>query len=265
MTDARPTEAFPTPAVPRPAPRKRRGRRVMLWVLIPVVLVIVLLVVADVVARGYAERTIASAVEKSLPNEVTGDVTVHVGGVSVIQQYLSGRFDSVTLDAPHLTVKGAPVSASVVATGVPVDTSKPVDAVSGTLGVSQSALNALITIPGATGDLTLGNGVLGYDGRIDLLGLPVGYTVQAKPQAAGSTVLLQPVKADLATGKGNVDLSLLLSALTAKGPFPVCAAQYLPQGVGVSDITVVPGHATVRLSAKDFVLDQASLSSKGKC
>ena len=269
MSDSQPTRALPTTEYPRsapPAPRKkRRGLRLLLWILIPVVLIVALVVVADGVLRSYAENQVASEIEKNLPSDVKGKVDVHIGGFSVIQQYLSGTFDHVKLDAPNLSVNGSPVAASVDATGVPIDSSKPVASVSGTLGVSQESLNKLIQIPGATGDITLGSGVLGYDGRIDLLGLPVGYTVKAKPEAAGSTVLLQPVSASLKTGAGNVDLSRLLNAVTARGPFPICAAQYLPKGVGVNGISVVPGHATVRLTAKDFVLDEATLRSKGSC
>ena len=269
MSDSQPTQALPTTEYPRasaPAPRrKRRGLRVLLWILIPILLIVALVVVADGVLRSYAENRVASEIQKNLPSDVQGKVSVHIGGFSVIQQYLSGSFDHVTLDAPKLVVNGSPVDASVVATGVPIDSSKPVASVAGTLAVSQASLDKLIQIPGATGDITLGAGVLGYNGRIDLLGLPVGYTVKAKPQAAGSTVLLQPVTASLTTGAGNVDLSRLLHALTARGPFPICAAQYLPKGVGVNGITVEPGHATVRLTAKDFVLDEATLRSKGSC
>lgn len=265
-----PTEIVPEPATAA-APSTARARRprwarVLLWTLIPLAILIVLLVVADVAARAYAEQRVSSEIEKNLPAEVKGDVQVHIGGVSVLQQYLAGSFQRVELDAPTLTVKGAPLSASIVATGVPADFSKPIAAATGTLSISQSSLNTLVTIPGATGDITLGDGVIGYQGSIDLLGLPVGYSVTATPTAHGDTVQLQPDKASLDTGSGaDVNLTRLLQALTDKGPFPVCTAQYLPDGVQVSDIAVTPGHATVTLTASDFVLDATFLQSKGRC
>lgn len=269
MSD-QPTEIVPEPAATAgtsPA-RTRRPRwvRVLLRVLIPLAVLAVLLVVADVVARAYAEQRVSSEIEKNLPAEVKGDVNVHIGGVSVLQQYLAGSFQRVELDAPKLTVQGAPLSASIVATGVPADFSKPISHATGTLSISQSSLNTLVTIPGATGDITLGDGVIGYKGSIDLLGLPVGYSVTATPKAAGDTVLLQPGKASLDTGSGSdVSLTRLLQALTDRGPFPVCAAQYLPDGVEVSDIAVTPGHATVTLTASDFVMGEKFLHSKGSC
>lgn len=261
------SDTSPTEELPGQAPRRARPRwlKPLLWTVIPIAAVIALFAVADIAVRAYAEQRVAAEIEKNLPSDIEGDVSVHIGGLSVIQQYLSGSFERVELDAPHLTVQGAPLTASVVATGVPADFSKPISSAVGTLSISQDSLNKLVTIPGTTGDITLGSGTLGYDGRIDLLGLPVGYTVSARPEAAGKTVLLHPEKASLKTGSGNVDLSRLLQSLTDRGPFPLCAAQYLPAGVEVSGITVHPGRATVSLTARDFVLDERFLDSKGSC
>ncbi len=148
---------------------------------------------------------------------------------------------------------------------MPADFSKPIQSATGTLSISQDSLNKLVTIPGAKGDITLGDGVLGYDGSIDLLGLPVDYTVSATAKANGSTVLLTPGKASVSAGSGNVSITKLIQALTASGPYPLCAAQYLPAGVQVSDIHVTPNRATVTLTASDFVMDEKFLHSKGTC
>ncbi|MFF1634300.1 DUF2993 domain-containing protein [Leifsonia sp. NPDC058248] len=266
MSDAQPTEVLPG-TYPGPIPPRRRGRgwRVLLWIAIPLVVLVVLFFVADGVVRSIAEDRVASEIEKNLPANVTGDVSVHIGGASVIQQYLSGSFDRVELDAPELMVQDAPLSATIVATGVPSDLTKPVSAVDGTLSISQTSLNKLVSVPGVTGDLTLGKGILSYNGSANLLGLPIGYQVTVKPVAAGKTVLLQPVDAKVTTGGGALDLSKLVAAITQRGPIPVCVAQYLPEGVGVNQIDIVPGHATVHLDAKNMVLDQATLRSKGSC
>jgi hypothetical protein len=254
------------PGADAPARRRRpRWLKLLLGIGIPVVVIVVLLVVVDSAARAYAEQRVSDEIEKNLPSDVKGQVHTHIGGFSVLQQYLSGTFQRVELDAPQVVAKGAPLSAKVVATGVPADFSKPIADVTGTLTISQDSLNKLVQIPGATGDITLGSGTIGYDGSIDLLGLPVGYTVTATPKAAGDQVLLTADKASLKTGAGNVNLDRLLQALTSQGPFPVCAAQYLPEGVQVSDIQVTPGQATVTLTASDVVMDQKFLNSKGSC
>lgn len=254
------------PAAEAPArPRRPLWLRLLLWIGIPVVAVIVLLVVVDSVVRVAAEQRVSAEIEKNLPSDVKADISTHIGGFSVLQQYLSGTFERVELTAPHVVAQGAPLSAKLVATGVPTDFSKPVAQATGTLSISQDSLNKLVQIPGATGDITLGDGTIGYDGSISLLGLPVQYTVTATPEAAGKQVLLTADKASLKTGAGNVNLNRLLQALTSQGPFPVCAAQYLPDGVEVAGIAVTPGHATVTLTAPDVVLDQKFLNSKGSC
>ncbi|WP_285113617.1 DUF2993 domain-containing protein [Leifsonia sp. fls2-241-R2A-40a] len=260
------TQVLPAPE-PRPsAPsRRRRPLRLLLAIGIPVIVVAVLLVVADVAVRAYAEQRVSNEIEKNLPADIRGQVTTHIGGFSVLQQYVAGSFQRVELDAPRLVVKGAPVSAKLVATGVPADFSKPIADATGTLSISEKSLNSLVQIPGATGDITLNDGTIGYDGTLNLLGLPVDYTVTATPKAAGDHVLVQPEKASLKTGAGNVNLNKLLEALTSQGPFPVCTAQYLPDGVQVEDIAVTPGRATVRFTASDFVLDEKFLNSKGSC
>lgn len=267
MSD-QPTEVIPGEPAPASAPARTarpRWLKTLVWTAVSLAALILVLVVADSVTRAVAESRVATEIEKNLPSTVKGDVTVHIGGFSVLAQFLAGSFESVDLEAPHATVNGAPLSASVHATGVPADFSKPIKSATGTLSISEASLNKLVTIPGATGDITLGNGVIGYDGTIDLLGLPVGYTVTATPKAAGDTVLLTPGKATVSAGSGDVNVTRLLQALTASGPFPVCAAQYLPDGVEVSDIQVTPNHATVTLTASDFVMDEKFLHSKGSC
>lgn len=262
LSGAQPPEGGPAAPVRRGRPR---WLKTLLWIVIPVVVVVLLLVVADAVTRAVAEQRVATEIEKNLPSSVKADVTVHIGGFSVLAQFLEGSFSDVDLVAPHATVNGAPLSAAIHATGVPADLSKPIQSATGTLTISQASLNKLVTIPGAKGDITLGDGVLGYDGSIDLLGLPVDYTVSATAKANGTTVLLTPGKASVSAGSGNVSITKLIQALTASGPFPLCAAQYLPDGVQVSDIHVTPDRATVTLTASNFVMDEKFLHSKGSC
>ncbi|HEY9324753.1 MAG TPA: LmeA family phospholipid-binding protein, partial [Agromyces sp.] len=88
-----------------PRPRRRLSRAARVWIIVGVVLAVVvaLVVVADIVARGIAEQRVAEEVEANLPDGVDGDVSVTIGGFSVIAQYLSGTMQHVELDAPELT------------------------------------------------------------------------------------------------------------------------------------------------------------------
>src|SRR6185437_5052962 len=97
------TKLSTEPETPAPARRRRpRWQRLLLTVGIPVVAVVVLLVVVDSVARAYAEQRVSAEIEKNRPAGVSGQVSTHIGGFSVLQQYLSGSFERVELDAPRL-------------------------------------------------------------------------------------------------------------------------------------------------------------------
>jgi len=246
------------------APRSRAAR---VWITIAAVIVAVaaLLVVADVVVRNLAQERVAEEIRSNLPEGVEGDVDVTIGGFSVVAQYLSGTMDRVELSAPELTVNDVPLGVHVVAEGVPVDLASPVAHLTAVIDADQDAVDRLITVPGVDGGFTLGDGLVGYDDTIDVFGIPIGYSVTARPTAAGDTVLLQPEGVEVTSGGGAVDVSGLVGRLLGDDPLPICVAEYLPDGVEVNDITIAPGTATVELEARDITLDEASLTSTGSC
>jgi hypothetical protein len=250
---------YPTEPVPR---RRRRGVGVVIALVVVVVLAVGV-VVADVSLRAYAQDRAASEIAASLPDTVEGDIDVSIDGFSFLQQYLSGTFDRVELDAPALTVSGVPVDAHVVATGVPTDLSKPVGAASATLTLSQDAVNSVVEVPGAA-TLTLDDQAVGYDGSISFLGLSVDYLVTASVSVTPDSVVLSPQKATLTAGSAVVDASDALDAVLDES-IPLCVASYLPQGVELADLTITPGQATVVLRASDLSIDETSLSTLGVC
>ena len=270
--DDRPTEVYPTevlrPAADAtgPAPR-RRNRAARAWITVLVILVMLagLLVVADLVVRNIAEQRVAEQLEQNLPAGVEGDVNVRMGGFSVLAQYLAGSMDRVELAAPELTVNGVPVSVQVDARDVPPALDGPVGRATATIEADEAAINALIEVPGVQGDVVLGADAVAYSDTVRLLGLPIEYTVTARPTAAGDTVLLEPVGVEVGAGGGSIDVSGLVDRLLGDDPVTVCVAQYLPAGVEVQQITVEPGTATVTLGAVGLSFDEQSLSTLGSC
>lgn len=242
--------------------RRRRGLGVVIALIVVGVLAVGV-VVADVSLRVYAEDRAASEIAASLPDTVEGDIDVSIGGFSFLQQYLSGTFDRVTLDAPALTVSGVPVDAHVVATGVPADLSKPIGTASATLTLGQDAVNSIVEVPGAA-TLTLDDQAVRYDGAISFLGLSIDYLVTASVSVTPDSVVLTPQKATLTAGSTVVDASDALDAILDQ-PIPLCVASYLPQGVELADLTISPGRATVVLRASDLSIDETSLRTLGVC
>lgn len=246
-----------------PVPRRRRRGVGVVIALVVVVVLAVGVVVADVSLRAYAEDRAASEIAASLPDTVEGDIAVSIDGFSFLQQYLSGTFDRVTLDAPALTVSGVPVDARVVATAVPADLSKPVGTATATLTLSQEAVNSVVEVPGAA-TLTLDDQAVGYDGSISFLGLSIDYLVTASVSVTPDSVVLTPQKATLTAGSTVVDASGALDAVLDES-IPLCVASYLPKGVELDDLTISPGEATVVLRASDLSIDETSLSTLGVC
>ena len=113
--------------------------------------------------------------------------------------------------------------------------------------------------------MTLGEGTVAYDGRLKFLGVPIDYTVTARPTAAGDTVLLEPTGVEVGAGGGSLDVSGIVDRLLGEGPVEVCVADRLPEGVEVESITVAPGTARLGLTAQSITLDAATLQQTGTC
>lgn len=242
-----------------------RGGKIGIVVASVVVGLAAVAIVADVVARGIAEDRVAEEVRQNLPAQVSGDVDVTIGGFSVIAQYLSGTMDEVVLSAPDLEVDGAPIDVQVALSQVPVDLETPVGHLAATLSADEAALNRLIDVPGATGEVTLGDGTVGYEGSVEVLGFPVGYQVTATPTAAGDRILLEPVGVEVGAGGGSIDVSGLVQRLLGDDPVPVCVAEHLPAGIEVGSVAVAPGAVRIDLEGDDVLLSGDAMSTTGSC
>lgn len=249
-----------------PPRRRRRGRG---WIVAGVIVAVVavLLVVADVLVRQGVEQAAADQIEQRLPEGVDGDVQVSIGGWSVLAQAIAGTVSEVHLDAPDLTVDGQPLPVQVVATDVPVRLDGPIGHVDATVRLSQDALNALVERSDVVGGFELGDGTVGYQSSIDVLGFQVRYSATAEPEAAGTLVLLTPVAVEVgAQGGPTLDVTgVVTSAVLGGDPLQVCAAEHLPEGVEVNGIAVSTGEAVIRLSADGLVPDREHLAARGSC
>ncbi|PWC03127.1 DUF2993 domain-containing protein [Agromyces badenianii] len=268
LADAQPTEVIP-PVAGRTASSTRwpLRRAAQIWIVVVAVLLalVALAVVADVVARNVAEQQVAEAIEANLPAGVEGDVEVTIGGFSAIAQYLTGTMQRVELDAPQLSVDGAPIDVSVVAEGLPVDFESPVQSLRATIAADEASVNQLVAVAGIETGFTLGDGTVGYEGELPMLGLPISYQVTATPTAAGDSVLLEPAGVEVAAGGASIDVSGVIDRLLGGEPLAVCVADRLPEGVQLDSISVTPGTAVVGLDADGLTLDAASLEQTGSC
>lgn len=262
--DTQATEVL-DPGVPAATPRRRRAGRTFFIVAAIVVVIGALCVVAEIVVRNIAERQVAEEIERGLPPGVEGDVDVTFGGVSVIAQYFTGTMEQVSISAPEATVLGSPIAVDLVATDVPVEQGAEIGRVDATLVAPEETVNRFVELQDIPAGVTLGEGTVGYDGTLEVLGLPIEYSVTAEPEAAGDTVLLRPAGVEVAAGGGSIDVSGLVDRLLGGEPYPVCVAEYLPEGVEVNDVTVSPGELSVGIEASGIAYSPETLETRGSC
>lgn len=246
-------------------PRRRRPGKGWMVVLVILLVISALLVVADVVARGVAERQAAQQLEAGLPEGVEGEIDVSIGGFSVIAQYLGGSMDQVRLRAPELVVAGAPIDVVVELRDVPPALDGPVGRIDASVRADDATVDALVTLAGVEGGVTLGDGDVAYERSVEVLGIPLRVVVTATPVAAGDTVVLESIAAELVAGDAPVDVSSLVDRVVGEAPVAICVAEFLPEGARVDAIVVTESGVRVDIDASSLSLDERSLTTMGSC
>jgi hypothetical protein len=79
-----------------------------------------------------------------------------------------------------------------------------------------------------------------------------------------STVVITPEEVSLQAGSFEVDLAQTIQGIRDV-TYPVCIAQYLPAGVGVQDVTVEEGRASMTVESSSVKLTRDSLGVTGSC
>lgn len=244
-------------------PRLSKRAKTVTIVVAAVIVLAVGVVVADFGLRAYAEGRVRAGIVDNLPANVTGDIDVTIGGGSFLQQYLAGSFDEVTLVTKDFEVDGVPIAATVVASDVPTDQTKPVPRASVSVSLSEEGVNRFLSIPGSN-RIVMGDGTVGYQGSFQVFGLTFGYDATAVAEPSGRDVRLTPNGATLSAGSASIDVGGALKAVIAD-PISICVAKYLPERVQLTSITPSPGQVTVTADATDLLLTADALKAPGSC
>lgn len=257
-------EGAPAPAEP---PRRRHTGRRWLVAAIILFLLVAAAIVADMAIRSYAQEQVSANIEKQLPEGVEGDVDVQIGGVSFLQQYLSGRFDDVRLSSTNLTVGGLPVQANAALVGVPIEGTRiagVIGAAQGEITVPGTTVAGLIAAQGVPGDISIGDGVLAYSTTTPVLGQDITLAVTAKAAVDSGSIVFRPETASVQAGLVQLDGIELLNLIVPDG-LSVCVAQYLPEQVKLDSVELRGSNAVVRLSTQNLSVDPDELARTGTC
>ena len=242
-----------------------RAQLAVVWIVGGLLVLIGLYFVTDAVLRQVAQNVVREQIEKELPPDVTAkDLSVKIDGFSVIAQLVAGEFEKVELTSHDVQLQGNQLSASVIAHGVPIDMSKPVQHAEGTMVIGQDAVNNLVELPNNT-TVTLNTDEVGLKGTGKILGIDVGYTASVAPTLQnGDTIVLTPISVSVTAGGGAFDVTRFAKDLVPSN-IPICIAQFLPKGVDATGLAIEKRSAAVTVSADDLVLGGDALQKRGSC
>ncbi len=237
-----------------PRRRRRRGRRIIGWILLP----LAVLGGLYALAAAYVPQAIDAAISRSIAQQLGSPANVNLSP-GPIWQVAFGRFDRLEIRMPHLTYQGLNVSAAsldwrdgqvdlaALQRGRLVIVRKGTLVVAGTIGskvIEQALADAVrpylpsgstVTVP----QVSIAPQGISIGGAVDVLGVPIPYRLEGVLEVAsgGKRIVFQT-------------RSLNRSAL-ALPAVPVMKAQQIPQVDGISwrfaRVTLQKGSVAVSL------------------
>jgi hypothetical protein len=264
-----------TQTAPPPPPRRKRQRWVA-WLIAAIILIGLLVAaffIADSYARDYAKDYVRERIIAVLGLDADAPVDVDLGPGSIILQALSGSINEVTVGLESLTFGDISGAATLVATGVPLDGTQPVDTLDIDATITEEDVRQLAGFLSGTElqSIELEDGIIAIGTEFSIFGLiviPVG--VDLLPAAVDGGISFDPQAVTLgddeisvADLRDNPQLSGLASQFLASRDF--CVAEFLPEALVVDDVDVVGSNLVVSINGDGAALSGPGLSTMGTC
>lgn len=268
-----PTQPIPVVLVEEAPPTKRR--RWLGWLiggLVLVVLLIVAFVVGDILARQYATGYVRERIVEVLKLDPATPVDVDLGPGSILLQAASGSINEVRVDVDDVTFGDLTGSAQIVATGVPIDGTKPLDTLGITVTVSEENVQKLAGFLSGIDlkAIKLGGGLITVAADLKLLFLTVPVTVGLAPSASDGGIAFAPETLTLNDQEVSIDdlrdnpiVGGIAGQVLASQNF--CVASYLPTALTITDVDVVATDLVVQITGDGVALGGPELSTNGTC
>ncbi|HEU0206158.1 MAG TPA: DUF2993 domain-containing protein [Pseudolysinimonas sp.] len=253
-------------------PKKRR--RAWSFVVAAVVLVVLIVgfFIADAAAKSYAQDQIKQKVVAALGVDPTTDVSVKIGGGSVLLQALSGTLTSVDITVPKLSFGDLVGSATLQATQVPLNESAPLKKLAITYRVSEKNVAVLASdLSGMKLDtVTLDPPEIVANATFSVFGFGIPVGLGLTPSASKGQLDFTPTSI-LVSGQKFTSTQLLATPglgglakqLLKQQAF--CVAQYLPKAVRVTSVKVVGHELVMTISGDGAALGGSGFTTKGSC
>lgn len=271
-----PNDPVQTLVIELPAEKAPKKRRRWLGPLIAFVIVIVVLLVAffvgDALARQYATGIVREKIIETLKLDPKAQVEVNLGDGSILLQAMAGSIDNLSVHIPAFTLGEVTGKAEITATGVPIDSAKPLKKMSIAVTVTEANVKKLSGYLSGTelASIELRDKFIRIGTSINIFFASIPVEVDLSPSATGGGISFEPVTVLL----GNQQLSVAdLRAIpgisgivgTLLGSRTVCVASYLPQGMKVDGVKVAGTNLVISINGDGVALDSATLSARGTC
>jgi hypothetical protein len=187
--------------VPR---KKHRGRTALIVLLVIVVVLVAAFFIGDYFAKKYATNYVRDQIASSLGLPSTAPVTVNLGSGSILLQAATGHIDDVNVTVNPIALDGLTGSATLVAHGVPLYQTDPVQSLQVKVFVPTSTVaTAISRVPSLAAlkpTVKLSGNHVNVTGTIYIFGFPqgIGATLTPKVTAGEPSFTIDTATFDLA-------------------------------------------------------------------
>ena len=255
-----------------PRPKRRRWIGVLIGLVVLIALLVVGFFVADAYAKTYAENYVRERIIEVLKLDPATKVDVDLGDGSVLLQAARGAIDEVRVDVDTITFGDISGGARISATGVPLDSSKPVSTLDIEVTVSEENVKKLSGFMSGI-DITsidIENELIRISSELKLLFLSVPVAVDLEPTAKDGginfdpvTILLGEEEISVADLRASPQFSALAGDLLDSRDF--CVASFLPQALTLDKVDIVGTDLVLGINGDGTTLSDPALSTLGTC
>ncbi|MCU1580133.1 MAG: hypothetical protein JWP19_2337 [Rhodoglobus sp.] len=259
-------------AVVEPAPKKRHRLRTIIVLIVVLALLVAGFFVADGFAKSYATGYVKDSIIRVLGIDPKTPVQVDLGGGSIILQAITGGVDEVKVHVASLSFGELSGAADIVATNVPLDSSRPLDKLGIVLTIPQDNVRKLAKYLSGLQltQIDVGKGVIRIGTDLSVLFFTVPVSVDLQPSAKDGginfdpkTVVLGGTEISVADLRANPQFAALAGDLLNSQQ--VCVAGFLPKALTIDDVRVSGTNLVISINGDGTALGGPALSTLGAC
>jgi hypothetical protein len=269
-----PVETSVVERVETPPVETKRKRRIG-WIIAVAIVAVVLVAgffVADAVVRQIATGYVRDRIVSVLSLDPATPVDVDLGSGSILLQAARGSLDELSVHADEITLGDITGEVELSATGVPLDSSVPLDTLGITVTVTEQNVRKLASFLSASElkSIDLQDGVVRVGTEFNLIFFTLPVSVDLQPSAVEGGISFDPVTIVLGDQEISVqdlrdspEFRALAGELLDSRDF--CVASYLPEALTIEAVDVVGSDLVVVINGDGLALGDAALTTLGTC